>query len=401
MPTKPKISKLATIKNFAKSIAGVRARHRERHTASGFGFAASDRLGALSRDAWESVTRDAGVWMSWRYLTVLEKTAPENIKLTFALVLRNGEPVAAVAAQITTITGERIGAKMLAKQKAKIIVCGNLFSWGPHGVAFKPGENETELWKGVAEALYRIRRAERLLGQADLQIIKDMPAASAENLKSIHRLSYRPVETDPDMVLDILPNWKKYDDYLASLNAKYRRAVRDIMKDTEAAGLRVERLRDVGPHAAELHHLYLQIHEQAAVRPVTLNVNYIPALAAAFGDGFRCTVLRNDDMIAGFITTFQNAETAVGYYIGVHKELNANIPIYHRLLHITISDAIEMGCKRLSLGRTALEAKARLGARPVPLFVWTRHRIGALNAVMAPLLRTVSHGEAPDRNPFK
>lgn len=396
-----KIGKFVNFKKIARSIADAGARHHERHSPSGFQFAISERLEALSREAWDAVTRDAGIWMSWRYLTILQDTAPENMKLTFAIVLRGAEPVAAVATQRVDISGGRVGVQKLAKQKARVLVCGNLLSWGPHGVAFRSDCDPAELWKGVGECLYRIRRAARLDGQAHLQLIKDIPASRDTELAAVGRLSYRAVETDPDMVLEIPPVWKKYDDYLASLNAKYRRNVRDIMKEVEAAGLALERVENPASMRDEIYNLYLQIHEQAAVRPVTIHKDYIPALAAGLGDDFRCTVLRGPRGLAGFITTIRDGSTAVGYYIGVDRGINDTAPVYHRLLHITISDAIEMRCARLSLGRTALDAKARLGARPVPLCVWTRHRVSALNALMRPILRAVPHGEAPERSPFK
>ncbi|MBK8269327.1 MAG: hypothetical protein IPK83_13885 [Planctomycetes bacterium] len=67
----------------------------------------------------------------------------------------------------------------------------------------------------------------------------------------------------------------------------------------------------------------------------------------------------------------KDGDTAVGYYLGYDKATNETVPVYFRLLHAVIADSIAMGCKRLSLGRTALEPKARLGARPVPLNVDT------------------------------
>jgi hypothetical protein len=64
--------------------------------------------------------------------------------------------------------------------------------------------------------------------------------------------------------------------------------------------------------------------------------------------------------------------------------------------------AIDLGCKRLSLGRTALEPKARLGARPDPMRIWIRHRIPMLNLIVRGLLHTIDdHEEPPERNPFK
>ena len=65
------------------------------------------------------------------------------------------------------------------------------------------------------------------------------------------------------------------------------------------------------------------------------------------------------------MTTVKDGETAVGYYIGFDRKANADIPIYFRLLQSVIGHAIALGCKRLSLGRTALEPK-RVSA-PVPI----------------------------------
>jgi hypothetical protein len=131
----------------------------------------------------------------------------------------------------------------------------------------------------------------------------------------------------------------------------------------------------------------------------------------------RESVLKRDDQILGFVNAVRDAqetrteqsaqqgagcETAVGYYIGFDRRANAEFPIYFRLLQTVVEDAINFGCRRLSLGRTALEPKARLGARAEPLELWIRHRIPMLNLVVRGLLHTISHhDDAPERNPFK
>ena len=77
------------------------------------------------------------------------------------------------------------------------------------------------------------------------------------------------------------------------------------------------------------------------------------------------------------------------------------LPIYLQLLHATVRDAIVWRCTRLSLGRTALEPKASLGAKPEPMAVWLRHRVPALNWLLRSIMEAVPHAEAPERNPFK
>jgi len=206
------------------------------------------------------------------------------------------------------------------------------------------------------------------------------------------------------MVLDISPKWKSYDDYLASLNSKYRKQSKQIEKEVTNAGCVVEEIKtaDIARNAEQLHALYLQTHKNARLRLVTLPVTFLPTLAERFGDDMRFTVLKKDGELLGFVTTVKDGETAVGYYIGFDRKANADIPIYFRLLQSVIGHAIALDCKRLSLGRTALEPKARLGARPDPMRVWIRHRIPMLNMIVRGLLHTIDdHEEPPERNPFK
>ncbi|MDB6111438.1 MAG: hypothetical protein JWR69_3188 [Pedosphaera sp.] len=323
-----------------------------------------------------------------------------------------------------TVTGEQLGRENSATAKARpprllervlrpaarkasagirqrILVGGNLLSWGCHGVAFAPGENPASLWPGVAEALYRIRRAERLTGQTDVVLVKDL-AARESGLDALRRFSYRPLETEPNMMLDIQPGWRSYDDYLAALDAKYRRNSKDQIKTLAGAGCTVEPLINLAAEAGRLHQLYLSVHANSSVRLVTLPEGYLPALGLAGADDFRCNVIRRGGEILGFVTTLRDGDTAIAYYIGFDRiAAGTGLPLYLRLLHSTIGDAIDWRCKRLSLGRTALEPKAALGAKPDPMSVWLRHRVPALNWVIRGLLGAVSHAEAPERNPFK
>lgn len=399
----------------------LRERHEERHRPSGFDFALADRVDFLHGAAWEAVTAHGSQFLQRKILRVIEAHGPDNLLPRYALIFREQKPVAAVAAQLVTITNKHLlkadaggqpgnplqrvlapAARLAtARLNEPLLVAGNLMSWGFHGIAFAAGEDPAALWPGVAEALYRIRRAERLLGQTNLVLVKDL-TDHEQGLEALRRFSYRPMETEPNMVLTLNPAWRTYDDYLAALDAKYRRNAKDQVKKLTTAGCVVESLADLTPHAARLHELYLAVHRNASVRLVTLAESYLPQLALALGENFRCTIIRRDAEIVGFVTTIRDGDTAIAYYIGFERAAAAEgLPIYLRLLHATIADAIAWGCKSLSLGRTALEPKAALGAKPEPMSVWLRHRIPALNWVLRGVLGAVPHDAAPERNPFK
>lgn len=410
------------LRKAVSAIRDLRERHEARHRPSGFHFAFADRIDFLNEAAWDAVAADGSLFLRREVLRVIEQQGPDNLVPRYAMVFRDQKPVAALAAQLVTVTNKHLlkeassagkernplkrvlppAAKLVtANLNEPILVAGNLMSWGFDGIAFATGEEPAALWPGVAEALYRIRRAERLLGQTNLVLVKDITERE-QGLEALRRFSYRPMETEPNMVLALNPAWRNYDDYLAALDAKYRRNAKDQVKKLTTAGCVVESLTDLTPHSARLHELYLAVQRNASVRLVTLVESYLPQLALALGDDFRCTVIRRGEEILGFVTTIRDGDTAIAYYIGFDRAAAAEgLPIYLRLLHATIADAIAWGCKSLSLGRTALEPKAALGAKPEPMSVWLRHRVPAMNWIVRGMLGTVTHEEAPERNPFK
>ena len=405
---------------LASSFQAMQQRHQERHRPSGFRFAFADSVEYLHPEHWDWVAEQGGFFLRRSVLHAIESHGAENVTHRYAVIYRGPQPVAVLAAQLVSIHGKNLRQERkkenLLKQalrpaanlatsnvRERLLVAGNLFSWGFDGIAFAPEENPAEIWPGVAEALYRIRRAERLQGQTNLVMVKDVTPRQT-GLEALRRFSYRPLETEPNMVLEIPCTWQSYDDYLAALDAKYRRNARDQMKKFAEAGCTLEPLpaADLATYGNRLHDLYLAVHLHAPVRLVTLRAGYFAALAAAAGKDFRCTVAWRGEEILGFITSIRDGNTAIGYYIGFDREAAAaGVPLYLRLLHTTVADAIGWRCQRLSLGRTALEPKAALGAKPEPMSVWLRHRVPTFNWVMRGLLGAVPHDLPPERSPFK
>ncbi len=398
---------------------------------SGLKFVIADGIALLNGVQWDQVVGQSTFFLGRDYLYMLEQDGPENIVPRYVLIFEDEQPVAAVYLQIASVSGSKLGKKkeVVEVVKAKnplalirnalapaanglseglrerILVCGNLLSYGFHGVAFAEGVDKAALWPAVAEAIYRIRRAEKLSGQTDFILIKDIIPSEAPHIEVLSKLSYRSLETEPNMVLDIAPEWKNYDGYLASLASKYRSSVRQqILKPIEAAGCVVEHIADLEQYGERLHALYMQVHEKASLRLFTLPASYFAALEQAAGGNLLCSIIRRKDDIndlLGFIITLKDGAMAYGYHIGFDRHAGETLPLYLRLLHASIADAMQLGCSQLSLGRTALEPKARLGAQAQPITVWMRHRQPVMNVFVRNLLRVIPHEEAPERNPFK
>jgi predicted N-acyltransferase len=380
-------------------------------------YAIADSIGMLDRAAWQELVKDSGFFMSAGYLAALEKVLPLNLSPRYALIYSVDGPVAAVYMQIADVSVAQMRPEKAALEagtraapldqlaqstKQRILTCGNLLTFGQHGIAFAKEVDQKLAWHGVAEVLYRVRQADKLAGKTHFVMIKDLHSPYREHAAHLENLSYRYVETEPNMVLALNPDWKNHDDYLASLASKYRGNVKNgIMKIMEEGACTIEQVTDMAAVQDQIHALYKEVQVNAGVRLFELAPAYFAMLQQAAGERFRCSVIRQDGKMLGFLISVADGDISVAYHIGFDRAAAADLPIYLRLLHAGIADGIAMGCKEISYGRTALEPKAALGAKPQPFGILVRHRQPVLNKMIKRLLTGIEHEEAPERSPFK
>ncbi len=421
MPLKERSTRaLRALKELPAKARAARADHQARHRPSGFTFLLGERI-AFMPPAWDALTTPESVCLHRPFLEALEAAGPEGLRSHYALVAdAEGKPLAAVACQSLVLDGAALPAKgspspakaardkALARMQQRILVCGNLLGWGPQAVAFAPGADRAAVWPGILEALYRIRRADGLFGETGLVMVKDLDAPGWEDGgEALHRFSYRPLDTEPNMILSFRPEWRTFEDYLGAMKSDYRSGLRKQIREVEAAGLVLERLDAAGvaAHADELHRLYHEVHDRQKMRLVSISRDWLPTLAARFEGEFTVTVIRRpgEAKLLGFISTLKDRDGAIGYYIGFDKaEAASGQPLYLRLLYALVEDALALGARWVSLGRTALEPKAKLGAEGQPLRCYLRHRIPAMNTAVQGLLRVLPEpAQPPRRAPFK
>lgn len=385
-------------------------------TASGFDFAISSNIRFLNAEHWDQVTSNSSVFLSRAYLEASQQEFTGEVLRDFAIIYESNAPVAAVATQTFDVTGshlaraetsnpqdlpEQFKRKSLALLKRRVMMCGNVHTWGPHGIAIADGHEQEKVWHGVADCLYRIRRANRLHGQVDYVMIKDLFEGDNLDATPLKSFRYRPLETEPNMVLTLNPQWESMDDYLSSLTKRYRAAAKKVMKPFASSDLSISPVENIHSEADKIHELYQSVADKADVCLFGLKATTLPRTSDALGDDFITIGIREKEELIGFVTIIRDGETAVGFYLGMDYGANGRLPVYHALLLSVIEQAIRWRCKNISFGRTALDAKSRLGCKPENVQVWVRHRVPILNFFVQQILKNVNHDEPPERNPFK
>ncbi len=394
-----------------------------------FEITMAERMADVPDGPWDALTENASLFLRRPYLATLEQAGPDTIQHRYVMFFRRQNPVAAASLQILSITGKQmveaapppsvmgagpcecaLGTRLIQSARnaglhvmgGRVAVCGNFFSTGPHGAAFAPEADPRIMWPVLGELLCGPMMRANPSGTVGYAMVKDVPEVELDTNALLRRLHYRRLETEPDMVLRILPHWRRMEEYLQELKAKYRKSAHTIFRAFDESGNELERLENLNAHADTLYALYKAVESRAKVSLASFPEGYLPALAKALGpDHFRCTVARRKDKILGFMTTLRDGDTAIAHYAGLDYEANAAAPVYLRLLYTVISDALEWQCRRISFGRTALDAKARLGAQPAPLVTWLRHRNPVANVAVGALVRLVPHETAPPRHPMK
>ncbi|MBU2712542.1 GNAT family N-acetyltransferase [Zooshikella harenae] len=396
------------MKDTFRLLKDKKLRHKERYTSLGYQYVIADNINFLKKDDWNEITKNKSVFMSIDYLRVLDAYSPENTEQRYALAYQEGKPIAAFVFQIAVIGGEqlvlpdkKLKEQVIKRYQERVLVCGNLVSNGLHGLAFSDELSIEQGWRIAAELMYRIRRGEKINGSVNFAIVKDFNENELEASMVMERYSYRKIQTDPDMVLQLSQNCDSFDEYLQLLTSKYRNRIKKVIKTLQQANITDLRIVDLAPYEAIIHRLYLQVEERAEVRPATLPKGYFSALADALDEGFCCSIIKLNNEVVGFVTTIKDGDIAKGYYVGFDAQINQTFPIYFRLLQLVVEHGISMGCQVISFGRTASEPKTGLGAKPSSTFVWARHRLPSVNFIVRKLFRVIPYEEAPDRNAFK
>ncbi len=383
-------------------------RHNERHSILDYQYAFADSVDFINADHWDTICEKETLFLSRDYLKTIEEFSPENTSQRYAIAYSKGIPVLILACQLADITGERltkpeegITKKLTSNYKERLLVCGNLVSSGLHGVAFSEQIDEETGWRIVVEILYKIRRAEKISGKINFAMIKDLKGKQLDASKAVERFSYRKIQTDPDMVLDLGEGVSSFDDYLTLLNSKYRSRIKKIKKTIEQSGFTCEKLIVDEATDQKIHELYLQVEQRSKTRLATLPKGYFRGLSDNLGDNFACYGILNGKEILGFISVIKDRDSAIAYYVGFNYQENEKSPLYFRLLQLVIDAAIEMKCTKVHFGRSALEPKANLGALPVDTYVWARHRVPVVNFFVRKIFRNIPFDDAPERSAIK
>jgi predicted N-acyltransferase len=208
-------------------------------------------------------------------------------------------------------------------------------------------------------------------------------------------------EIDPDMVLNIDPQWSSFQDYCDSIQSKYKKRVRKVLKDSSSVTVKKLNINEIEELMPKLKALYNNVHQKSSFSGPPLDVNSYLNFAKYSDIEFLLYGYFINDEIVAFSSEFCNEKNLYSYFIGLNYAQNKKYSLYNRILYDSIKHGINKKATKIIYGRTAAEFKSTIGAVPIKSksAIYISNKI--LRLLFYPIAKNLSPKSWLQRNPFK
>jgi hypothetical protein len=280
----------------------------------------------------------------------------------------------------------------------KIMFCGNIFLSGEHGISFSENCNKKNTVLQIGKALDNIAKTTRPLHAI---FIKDFETSALEYTSDFEHFGFTNIKVEPNMLISLKPEWRTFEDYKAALKSKYRVKANKADSKSKALEVRIFSKKDVELFKNELQNLYQNTIDNANFNAQVLDLNTYIKLKDSYKDNFIVWSYFLDDKIVGFLSALKNKNQLDAHFIGLNYSLNKSHAIYPRILNDYIRLGLEKKVEIINLGRTASEIKSTIGAQPLELSCYIKHKNKFINILIKPFFKKIQIKSFKQHSPFK
>lgn len=284
----------------------------------------------------------------------------------------------------------------------QILVCGNVFVSGEHGVFIKQGQDKQKTLKNLTKAITQMVSSNKNLAKSiSVFLLKDFIKESLTITNGLHDLNYYSFNVEPNMVLQISKNWQTFDDYLNAMKTKYRVKAKRALVLSSSLVVKNTSLQNIQSHLPEMTRLYKKVSAKADFNLGDFNLETYTALKEKLGDSYFLRTYWLGEKIVGFMSGMITMNALDAHFVGIDYTLNKEQAIYQRILYDYVAMAIEKKISTINFGRTASEIKSSIGAVPQDLTCYIRHKKSMTNRFLKPFLKYIAPTPFQQKKPFK
>ncbi|UPT66039.1 MAG: hypothetical protein M0D57_16295 [Sphingobacteriales bacterium JAD_PAG50586_3] len=361
--------------------------------------------------AWD-VMLPAGHKLKTTSLASIEDSNIEHVNYYYGVLTLNGAMVGAMYLQRLDVNNNHYpnfssnGAiarqvyNTIAKRSYGLLVAGNLFYTGFPSYWFNNQAISVDVfYKAFKQAINKLLSATK----SSAVMLKDVDASLKEQLET-KNWGYAHMGEDIFMQMPLRAEWKTFADYTQSLSKKYAARVKKMLEARLQLTVKELNLAEIEAYLPDIERLYLDVCSHSSVKMGVLNGAYFLNMKKSMGEKFEVWGWFKDGQMLAFTTAvIENGDYEV-YYIGYSDADNKSYCIYPNILLHGVERSIYLQKKTLKLGRTALEAKAIIGCKPLYLDNYIKLKSKPMQLGFKYMLKVFVTERGTDwkkRNPFK
>lgn len=388
-----------------------------------FNIVMFNTISNVNHTDWHKATNGNLFW-SVAYHSALEQGCSKNVSFRYFLIYDNGVPVAAYYFQLIDLKNqtlknilnpayfENIYQKLNGlsttyvfgesdKNKSVLSICGNLFVSGNYGIS----TTDADVIKSSKKTLAAITKLieESLPPDSNLfaTALKDFELDQNDWFNAFNQSGFADFEIDPDMVLKLNSNWKRYADYLQAFSAKYRLRANNAESKSEQLVVRNFNVDEIKSQASPIEFLFNEVLQNSPVRIAGNTAKYFEKLKKELQEHFIFKAFIHDNKLVAFSTAIVNDNCMHAHHIGFDYSLNKNFALYQNILYHYVKDGIELKKSYINFGRDAMEIKSTVGATPLPLKLYVKFSSSLTHLLFESFLKLAKTKEWTQRRPFK
>jgi predicted N-acyltransferase len=327
-----------------------------------------DSVSAIHPNEWSQLDVLSG-FSSYRWLQSVERYAARPCTPHYVVAYVQERPVGAIVLELVNdvdresgivrrlLGGRRVLRHTFGKYLAPNLVAGTPFGYG--------GQILIDVNMGITQRSHVVQEllsaAERLSDSLRAPLwFSDVLARDTELINTLRNAGYLSCQYLP--LAEIAIEWHTFDDYVDTLKSRYRNHIRREQKRCRAAGVVLEEPTDLSDRDERFVQLANQTYGKHGDLAFPFNAGFFSGLKSNLGDGFQvCNALESDNIL-GFVTMISDGHTGWAGNYGLDYTNSSSAFVYFNLvLQWPIRKAIELGLKRLVLGRGHYELKMRRG----------------------------------------
>lgn len=414
-------------------LNGVRKCNKMAATVSAeamkFDIFVSKKIQDVSPTQWDAIVPKDQPFLKRAYLSVLEKTHQEDMEFRYAVFSKNDEPVGIAFFKIVNVSGRNLRGQAekqhtqhdivcpvdysVALMKngilsgidqftTRLMICGNAFISGDHGFFYTDKIADRDAFQVLHRAIEMILAQEAANGKSiGLSLVKDFEGEKLGCARQLKNYSYQEIPTHPNMVLYRHPSWQTFDNYLQSMQSKYRVRAKKVIKNGSAVDMKSLSLEEIKAQINDFYPFYRAIADKAGLNLAHASADYFVTLKEELEENYYFLAYYLAGKPVGFISLLLDGEHLEAHYMGADSSLNRSHSLYNNILFDVVKVGIDNQVKQIHFGRTAPEIKSTIGAVPVTMNCFLRHRNFIPNNIITPFITRLKQEEWTPRQPFK